>query len=225
MKEVMNLKNSAPPILANDAMLASLKQRLQNRRILVAASTHRGEEDEIIRAHVELRSKYPGLLTIIVPRHVDRADEILSLTKKYNVSGAIHSRVEDKSLDKVEVYIVDIVGELGTFYSLSDIAFVGGSMIERGGHNILEPAKLGCAVLSGPHTFNFTEITNTFKDAGAITIVKNAEDIVASVQQMFDNPNILKELRYKSLQISQKQDGFISQTVSYLSSLIPSLNN
>ena len=219
--EVMNLKNAAPPISADDKILACFKKKVKNRKVVVYASTHRGEEEEIIQAHVELRLKYPELLTIIVPRHVNRADEIKGIAKKHNINCIIHSKYkEDKALDDIEIYIADTVGELGIFYRLGGIAFVGGSLIERGGHNILEPAKLGCAILSGPHTFNFTEITQSFIDAKAITIVNNHADIVMNIQKMFDSPKLLKELQYKSLQLSQKQDGIIQQTVSYLSSLL-----
>lgn len=222
--EVMSLKNAAPPISANAEMLAAFKKQVKGRKVVVYASTHRGEEDEIIHAHVELRLKYPELLTIIVPRHVNRAEEIRGIARKHNIQSAIHSENKEQSLERAEIYIVDTVGELGTFYRLGGIAFVGGSMIERGGHNILEPAKLGCAVLSGPHTFNFTEITQSFIEANALTIVKDHKDLVQNIHKMFDSPKLLKELQYRSLQISQKQDGIIQHTVSYLSALIPTLS-
>jgi len=157
-----------------------------NRPVWVAASTHEGEEEIILHASRQIRSKFPNLLLIIVPRHPERFDRVTALTHKTGFKTLRRSEQLPCSSD-IQVLVVDTMGELPLFYAASDVAFVGGSLVPHGGHNILEPAALGRAVLVGPHFFNFNDITRRFIDAEAVIPVSQAEDLADNVIRLLDN--------------------------------------
>jgi 3-deoxy-D-manno-octulosonic-acid transferase len=157
-----------------------------NRPVLVAASTHEGEEEIILHASKQVRSKFPNLLLIIVPRHPERFDRVTAITQKTGVKTLRRSEQLPCSSD-IQVLVVDTMGELPLFYAACDVAFVGGSLVPHGGHNILEPAALGRATLVGPHFFNFNEITRQFLKAEAAVEVINAEDLAANVIRLLND--------------------------------------
>jgi 3-deoxy-D-manno-octulosonic-acid transferase len=157
-----------------------------NRPVLVAASTHEGEEEIILHASKQVRSKFPNLLLVIVPRHPERFDRVTAITQKTGVKTLRRSEQLPCSSD-IQVLVVDTMGELPLFYAGCDVAFVGGSLVPHGGHNILEPAALGRATLVGPHFFNFNEITRQFLKAEAAVEVTNAEDLAASVIRLLND--------------------------------------
>lgn len=157
-----------------------------NRPVLVAASTHEGEEEIILHASKQVRSKFPNLLLIIVPRHPERFDRVTAITQKTGVKTLRRSEQLPSSSD-IQVLVVDTMGELPLFYAACDVAFVGGSLVPHGGHNILEPAALGRATLVGPHFFNFNEITRQFLKAEAAVEVINAEDLAANVIRLLND--------------------------------------
>ena len=137
----------------------SFKKDFYNRKILCAASTHNNEEEIISSIHLNLRSKINNLLTIIIPRHVERLNEIIKILNYKKLNYICHS--ENKKLKKdTDIFLVDTYGESKTFYSLSKVVFLGGSFVPKGGQNPLEPIRYGCYVTHGKHTFNFTEIYN-----------------------------------------------------------------
>ena len=137
----------------------SFKKDFYNRKILCAASTHNNEEEIISNIHLNLRSKINNLLTIIIPRHVERLNEIIKILNYKKLNYICHS--ENKKLKKdTDIFLVDTYGESKTFYSLSKVVFLGGSFVPKGGQNPLEPIRYGCYVTHGKHTFNFTEIYN-----------------------------------------------------------------
>ena len=147
-----NLKFAAPPLPFDAAELAGLRHALDGRPIWLAASTHPGEDALIVRAHRELAGRHRGLLTVIAPRHPDRGARIAAETG--GIPAARRATGEPPPAEGV--WIADTLGELGLFYRLAGIAFVGRSLIPSGGgQNPLEPARLGCAVAVGPHTGNF----------------------------------------------------------------------
>jgi len=137
----------------------SFKKDFHNRKILCAASTHNNEEEIIFNIHLNLRSKINNLLTIIIPRHVERLKGIIKILNYKKLNYICHS--ENKKLKKdTDIFLVDTYGESQTFYSLSKVVFLGGSFVPRGGQNPLEPIRYGCYVTHGKHIFNFTEIYN-----------------------------------------------------------------
>ena len=139
----------------------SINRSIQNnfcqRIVLCAASTHNNEEDIISNVHLNLKKKIENLLTVIIPRHIDRSQEIIENLKLKKLNYLRHS--ENKKIKKdTDIYLVDTYGESKLFYSLSKVVFLGGSLVPRGGQNPLEPVRYGCFITHGKHIFNFTEI-------------------------------------------------------------------
>lgn len=148
VRVVGSLKADAPPLSADESALAAMKSAIGARPVLLAAQTHPGEDETILPAHDSLRTMHPDLLTIIVPRHPERGGDIAMLC---GCRKAARRSAGDAITSDVAVYIADTLGELGLFYRLTPFCFVGGTLVPMGGHNPLEPAKLHCAVLAGPH--------------------------------------------------------------------------
>ena len=157
-----------------------------SRPVWVAASTHEGEEDIILHASRQIRAKFPNLLLILVPRHPERFDRVTALTHRTGFKTLRRSEQLPCSSD-IQVLVVDTMGELPLFYAACDVAFVGGSLIQSGGHNLLEPAALGRAVVTGPHFFNFNEITQQFLRANAAIEVSNTEELADTISSLLDN--------------------------------------
>ena len=154
LKILGNLKFSE---VENIKKINTLSKIFLKRKILCAASTHDNEEEIISNTHLNLRKKINDLLTIIIPRHIERSKEIIEDLKSKNLDYICHS--ENKSLTKdTDIYLVDTYGESKKFYAVSKVVFLGGSLIPKGGQNPLEPVRYGCNVIHGKHTFNFTEI-------------------------------------------------------------------
>lgn len=158
-----------------------------NRPVLIAASTHEGEDEIVLNASRRIRADFPDLLLILVPRHPERFDKVAALSQR---AGFKILRRSDNGMCSrdIQVLVVDTMGELPLFYGTVDIAFVGGSLVPRGGHNLLEPAALGRAVLIGPHYFNFNEISRQFLDAGAAIQTDNSEALAETVIDLLKNP-------------------------------------
>ena len=159
MKILGNLKFSEPKRINTKK---SIKINFFKRKILCAASTHNNEEELISRIHLDLKNKLDNLLTVIIPRHIERSREIIETLNSKNLKYICHS--ENKKIKKdTDIYLVDTYGESKSFYSLSKVVFLGGSFVPRGGQNPLEPIRYGCYITHGKHTFNFTEIYNLLK--------------------------------------------------------------
>jgi 3-deoxy-D-manno-octulosonic-acid transferase len=152
-----NLKLDVPEPPADPDKLAALKAAVGNRTVIVGASTHAGEETMLIEAHRRLRGSFPGLLTIIAPRHPDRGPGIIEIAHAADLKATLRSRGDLPAPD-TDIYVADTLGELGLIYRLAPIVFVGGSFASHGGQNPIEPIKLGAAILHGPHVWNFAEI-------------------------------------------------------------------
>jgi 3-deoxy-D-manno-octulosonic-acid transferase len=159
-----NLKLDLPAPPADQKSLQQLKQIVGKRPVVVAASTHPGEEAPVIAAHQQLRTKFPSLLTIIVPRHPARGASIADIAKAAGLAVALRSDRKQPMPD-IGVYVADTLGELGLIYRLASIAFMGGSLARHGGQNPIEAIRLGVPVLHGPHVWNFAEIYATLDAA------------------------------------------------------------
>ena len=181
-----NLKQAAPPLPVNPTELAMMVEALGTRPSWVAASTHPGEEEIIADAAVTLRRVHPDLLTIIAPRHPTRATEVADILSARGLSTA--QRSKRGSLSEADVFIVDTIGELGLFYRLSKIAFVGGSLVAHGGQNPMEAARLGCAVLHGPNMTNFEGMAAELTQANASIEVVDGLSLARHVGQLLADP-------------------------------------
>ena len=180
-----DLKLAAPPLPADQTELQRLRDLLAGRPIWLAASTHPGEETLVLAAHRILAADHPGLLTIIAPRHPDRgaaiADEAAGM--------AVARRSLGEAPPAEGVWIVDTMGELGLWYRLSRIVFVGRSLIAPGGgQNPLEPARLGCAIAVGPFAGNFTDHIAMLRAAGGLTVVGDTSDLAGWVAALLRDP-------------------------------------
>ena len=178
-----NLKNAAPPLPAAEAELSRLREAIDGRPVWLAASTHPGEEQHVFEAHDILRQEFPDLLTLLAPRHPERGAELETAAQNFGLSPKLRSNGQSVSAS-TSIYIADTLGELGLFYRLSSVAFVGGSMIEKGGHNPLEPARLGCAILHGPHIFNFGETYQEMRGGGGAALVRNERELATAVRRL-----------------------------------------
>jgi 3-deoxy-D-manno-octulosonic-acid transferase len=172
-----NLKFDVPAPPADPQKLEQLKQTVQGRPLVLASSTHPGEEDIVLDTHRRLAVYFPGLLTIIVPRHPERGQQIAHLTEANGLRAAVRSREQLPAPDS-EIYVADTLGELGLFYRLSPLVFVGGSLVNHGGQNPIEPIKLGAAVLHGPHVGNFADIYRALDEAGGAKLAGDGEALV-----------------------------------------------
>jgi 3-deoxy-D-manno-octulosonic-acid transferase len=153
----------------------------------LAASTHDGEEDAIARVHMRLKRDYPSLLTVIVPRHPDRGNAVTTMLRAQGFAVAQRSADETIS-DGTDIYVADTLGELGLFYRLTEIAFLGKSLIPFGGQNPLEALRLGTAVLHGPHMTNFDKITQDMAEHGCAIEVAHEDALAAALDDLLSDP-------------------------------------
>jgi 3-deoxy-D-manno-octulosonic-acid transferase len=190
-----------------------------DRPVWVAASTHDQEERQVLAAHRQLREKHPDLLLVLVPRHPERFPAVRELIE--NSSFECVARTQDEPCGaSTDVYLGDTMGELPLFYAACDVAFVGGSMVPIGGHNLLEPAALGLPVISGPYVYNAQEIADMFVSLGACRMVSNSEDLATAVDELITDPQRAKELGAQGFEIVQRNRGALSDLLELLEPLI-----
>jgi 3-deoxy-D-manno-octulosonic-acid transferase len=177
---VGDLKAAAAPLVADPAVLGALRRQVGDRPVWLAASTHQGEEEIAAAAHVRIARDNPGLLTIVAPRHPVRGRAIADMLSIRGLSVARHSAQEAIAAD-TDIYLADTLGELGLFFRLAGIAFIGGSLVGKGGHNPFEAARLGCVVLHGPDMANCAAMAAALHDADAALTVGDAESLAGAV--------------------------------------------
>ncbi len=165
-----------------------LRHQLGSERLVwVAASTHQGEDEQILDAFQQLQCSHPDCLLILVPRHPERFDRVAELCRQRGFK--VVRRTDGTPCQQdMDIFLGDTLGELLLFYAASDVAFVGGSLVSTGGHNMLEPAALGRPVITGPHLFNFSKIAMAMEEAGAAQKVDNAEQLAALLEQLLNDP-------------------------------------
>jgi 3-deoxy-D-manno-octulosonic-acid transferase len=159
-----------------------------SRPVWIAASTHEGEDELVLDVFRQLRKSFPDCLLVIVPRHPERFEAVAGLCRRRGFSVRLRSEAQPCTGD-FQVFIGDSMGELPLFYAASDVAFVGGSLVRHGGHNLLEPAALGIPVVTGPHVFNFTEITRLLCIAGACRKVESVAGLERVVRGWLEDAN------------------------------------
>ncbi len=189
-----NLKYANSPLPCNNELFSELKKICKTKKVLIAASTHEGEEEEILRAHMELKKEF-DLITIIIPRHLNRISNVTKLFEKYNLQYQLRSKLSQISTD---VICIDTFGEVGTCFRLADITFVGGSLVPIGGHNIYEPVSLGKFVMFGPYMANALEVKNLVLKNRVGFEVKSYKDIVYCCRQFFSDNRLLEEIEHRT---------------------------
>jgi 3-deoxy-D-manno-octulosonic-acid transferase len=182
-----NLKFDAPSLPADRDKLAVLKAAIGSRPVIAAASTHAGEEAAVIEAHGLLRGNFPGLLTLIAPRHPERGPGVVELAHAVGLKTALRSRGERPDA-ATEIYVADTVGELGLIYRLARVVFMGGSLVRHGGQNPIEAAKLGAAILHGPHVWNFAEVYAALDAAHGAALVSDVGRLAGAMAAWLNDP-------------------------------------
>ncbi len=189
-----------------------------DRLIWVAASTHESEEKILLEAFSIVLNSIPQCLLILAPRHPERFQQVADFCR---ASGIAMTRRSERSVPAAEskVFLLDSLGELLPYYACSDLAFVGGSLVPAGGHNLLEPASLGVPLLTGPHTFNFTEIMSLLRQAGAVHVVRDAGEIAARVVELLGDANLRHTMGEAARRVFENNQGTADRVVRLLVNL------
>ncbi len=196
-----------------------LKATFGDRLVWVAASTHGGEEEQVLSAFAEVRELFPQCLLILVPRHPDRFDAVAALLAAQNINFV--RRTENKACNsETAVLLGDTMGELGMYYAAADVTYVGGSLVPIGGHNLLEPAALGIPSITGHHVNNFREITALLQNTDAVFVVQNADELATRVIELLANPSLRQKIGTNALETVIKNRGAIKNIMQIISGLV-----
>ena len=210
-----NLKLDVPAPPADPDKLDRLLSLTRGRPIIVAASTHPGEEEILIAAHRTLAGFFPGLLTVIVPRHPDRGPPIWRLVDAAGLKATLRSRDELPNAS-TGIYVADTMGELGLFYRLAEIVFMGGSLVAHGGQNPIEAIKLGASIVHGPHVFNFTDVYEALDSTGGARMADTEETLVKQLGQLLASRDASAAMSAASQRVVGELGGALERTLTAL---------
>ena len=194
------LKEGMPPLPCNEVERVRLSRRIGDRPVWAAASTHPGEEEVVAEAHAKASQSVLRLLVILAPRHPERGNEIAATLRARGFNVAQRSAGQDPQ-PETAVYLADTLGELGLWYRLAPVSFVGGSLVDRGGHNPFEPAALGSAIIHGPHVRNFADIYARLDAAGAARQVRDVATLITAVTDL-SRPDRRAPMAYAAWELS-----------------------
>lgn len=182
------------------------------RPVWIAASTHEGEELIVLKAHANVLRRFPDALLLIAPRHPERFKPIAAACRAYGFNTA--TRSEEGGADaNSQCFVIDSMGELIEFYAAADVAFVGGSLVPVGGHNLLEPAALACPVVVGPHTFNFAEVTEDLVNAGAVIRINDGEELGPIVVRLLSRDADRRGMGEAAHAVMARERGAVERTM------------
>jgi 3-deoxy-D-manno-octulosonic-acid transferase len=192
------------------------RQLGQDRLIWIAGSTREGEEGRILSVYKHLKTEFPSLLLVLVPRHPERFDVIARKIQRRELVCTRRSENTDDLEASVDVYLGDTMGELSLMYASSDLAFVGGSLVPLGGQNILEPSALGVPVVFGPHMFNFPDISRWAVKEGAGKMVQDTEQLECVVRELLANPNLRDDMGSRGVRLIEAHRGALDKNFRML---------
>ena len=210
-----NLKLDVPAPPADAASLAQLRAAVGARSVIAAASTHPGEEAELLDVHRKLKHAFPDLLTILVPRHPERGTSVVDLAKGAGLAVAQRSHGEMPVHD-TDIYVADTLGELGLIYRIARVVFIGGSLVGHGGQNPIEAAKLGAAIVHGPHVWNFAEIYSALDAAGGAEMVADAGQLTIRIGTWLKDTEATAQVARSGLKAVESLAGALERTVAAL---------
>jgi 3-deoxy-D-manno-octulosonic-acid transferase len=205
-----NLKSAAPPLPVDDKELRSLRAIIGDRPCWLAASVHPEEVEDIVVVQRYLNLQWPDCLTIIVPRHPERGAEWAQM---YFDKADVRLRSKGDWPDG-KVYIADTLGELGLFYRLAPVSFVGGSFAPLGGHNPLEPARVGSAILFGPHQFNFQDVSDALRSAGAAEEVEDAPALASAIMALRKEPRLRSTMTEAAARVAAAETAVLDHVLA-----------
>ena len=220
LKEGSNLKALSDPLPVDQNTLAQVKEAIGARPVWVASSTHEGEEETVLAAHKALLAQHPDLLLLLAPRHPNRGDQLEAMIAEAGLTSIRRSR-DALPRTSTQVYLADTLGEVGIWYTLCPLVFLGGSLREIGGHNPFEVMQAGGAVLTGPGAYNFAESFAELIGIGAAKEVTSAETLATAVRTWLDEPHALDTARDRARGFLARQSDQMDQTVTALVELLP----
>jgi len=187
-------------------------------KLFVAGSTHDNEEELIVGIYSKLIKRHPNLRLLIAPRHIERSGDIEKIIRKsdFKATRISNLRKDNTNSPDRNIFVLDTMGQLGLFYSAADIVFMGGSLVKRGGHNVIEPATLAKPIIFGPHMFNFRDIAELFLKNDAAVQVKSADELERSLNELLQNQDKAKELGAKAKEIILRNSGATSRVISFV---------
>jgi 3-deoxy-D-manno-octulosonic-acid transferase len=204
-----------------EAQGAALRRLLgMDRPVWVAGSTHAVEEDILLAAHRLVRARFAQALLVLVPRHPPRFAEVAESLRAHGVKFVTRDSGAPTNGD-TEVFLVDRLGELLAFYSAADVAFVGGSLVPVGGHNLLEPAALGLPVLAGPNNFNSADLARLLVECNAVRIVHDTDSLAAAVCELLAEPAARTRMGASGRMAIEQNRGAVDRLMAFLEPLLP----
>ena len=219
---VGNLKYAGNPLSCDKEELKKLKNMIGDRPVFVASSTHSGEEERLLCAFLAIKKRYPNMLMVIAPRHPARGDEIKTLVEVNRLKVAKRS-AGDVIKPNTDIYIADTMGELGLFYTLSNVVFVGGSFSSTGGHNPMEPARLHCVVLSGKDVHNFRETYDILVRENCVVMVSDENDLASKVKSFFEHPDIMRQYMNKAFDVAEREAKVLGRVMDKLEPILDNI--
>ena len=223
MKFDFSRHSGIPPQAGKDYTDYKLKLGLGSQeKLFVAGSTHRGEEEIILNTYKKLGDQFPNLKLLIAPRHPERASQVETLANKFGFTPILISKLNlsAKCYPLNAIFILDTIGQLLSFYAIADIAFVGGSLIKKGGQNILEPAYFSKPILFGPYMFNFRDISDLFLSKGAAVMVHGQEELLKGIRFLLNNASQLQTMGRRARQLVLENRGATNKNVKTISLFI-----
>ncbi|HEY8682601.1 MAG TPA: lipid IV(A) 3-deoxy-D-manno-octulosonic acid transferase [Rhodanobacter sp.] len=215
-----NMKFDMP--IPHDAVADGAAMREQwglRRPVWMAASTHEGEEVAVLEAHMQVLKRLPDALLLLAPRHPERFRLVEHSVRSLGFSAGTHS-ADGVPLPSHQVFVIDAMGQLMPFFAAAEVAFVGGSLVPIGGHNVLEPAALSVPVLVGPHTFNFEEITRSLIKQGGAECVMDTEQLGSALLQLFRNPGKRLQMGRAAQQVFDRERGAVHRIMLLIDALL-----
>jgi 3-deoxy-D-manno-octulosonic-acid transferase len=210
-----NLKLDVPAPPADPTALAALQDAIAGRPVIAAASTHAGEEGVVIETHARLCTNFPGLLTLIAPRHPERGPGVAEIAAAAGLTAALRSRGE-LTKRTTQIYVVDTVGELGLVYRLAPAVFIGGSLVRHGGQNPVEAAKLRTAILHGPHVWNFADIYAALDNAHGAGAIDDVDRLTAHLAAWLTDPDACARVADAGHIVVENLGGALDRTLASL---------
>ena len=215
---LLNLKRVGAPLPCDPEALAAMRAELDGRPVVLAASTHPGEEALVLEAFAALAVRRPAPMLILAPRHPERGEVVADLARQAGHAVGRRSLGEPPGA----VYVADTLGELGLFFRLADAVILGGGFVPGvGGHNPLEPARLGRAVVTGPEVFNAQAIFEEMSEAAAVLFAADAQALARHVAGLLDNPRIARRMGEAAQAVAQRGDAALDRALAQITPLLP----
>ncbi len=226
VKVVGDVKLDQPQVQLSESVKTALRSELglfSEHLLLVAGSTHEGEEETLLKVYQRLLPANPNLRLLLAPRHLERVERVVAVVSIFGFTPVRRSRCFGKPLRSSEVLVLDTVGELAKLYGLATIAFVGGSLIPRGGHNIMEPVLHGVPVLFGPHVDNFRPHAELLRREGIGFMVRNEEELARVANKLLQSPPLRQAIRWQAEQLLARHRGAAQRVADAVARLMAGL--